>query len=81
VLAAVLFVARVEFDVTVPGPLVLEESQTEIAAERHLVAVRLSVSKKWTNQIHQLSLQFLFWLKSEGKMNILIYLFVFLEEG
>lgn len=44
-LAAVLFVARVELDVTVPGPLVLEESQTEVAAERHLVAVRLSVSK------------------------------------
>jgi hypothetical protein len=46
VLAAIFFIACVEFDVTISGSFVLEESQTEIAAERHLVAVRLSITKK-----------------------------------
>lgn len=45
-LAAIFFIAGVEFDVTISGSFVLEESQTEIAAERHLVAVRLSITKK-----------------------------------
>ena len=41
VLAAVLFVTRVQFDVTIARPFVLEEAQTEIAPERHLVTVSL----------------------------------------
>lgn len=42
-LAPILFVARVEFDVTIAGSFVLEESQTKITTERHLVTVRLYV--------------------------------------
>ena len=42
-LAAILLIARVEFDVTISGSLVFEETQTEIATKRHFIAVRLSV--------------------------------------
>ena len=39
--APVLFVASVQFDVPVPTPLVLEEATAELAAEGHLVTMRL----------------------------------------
>ena len=49
-LATILLIARVEFDVAIAGSLVLEESQAKVATERHLVAVRLSKKHKTRNQ-------------------------------
>ena len=50
-LATILLIARVEFDVAITGSLVFEESQAKVATERHLVAVRLSNTKRVeTNQ-------------------------------
>lgn len=43
--AAVLSIPRVQLDVTVPRPLVLKQARAEIAAERHLVRVRLEEIK------------------------------------
>lgn len=40
-LAAVLFVARVQLDVSISAALVFEEAQAKLAPERHLVAVSL----------------------------------------
>jgi hypothetical protein len=63
VLAAIFFIACVEFDVTISGSFVLEESQTEIAAERHLVAVRLSIkSNTHTKKNNKLIFIFRFYL-------------------
>ena len=39
--APVLLVSGVQLDVPVPAPLVLEQAAAELAAEWHLVAVRL----------------------------------------
>ena len=71
-LATILLIARVEFDVAIAGSLVLEESQAKVATERHLVAVRLSKknTKPQTNQ---------FFL-SISTISLSYYLFVFLEE-
>ena len=50
-LATILLIARVEFNVAIAGSLVLEESQAKVATERHIVAVRLSNTKRVeTNQ-------------------------------
>ena len=37
----VLLVARVQFDVAVPAPLVFEKPTAELTAERHLITMRL----------------------------------------
>lgn len=44
-LATIFFIPRMEFDVTIAGSFVFEESQTKVATERHLVTVRLSSAK------------------------------------
>lgn len=41
-LAAVLLVPGVEFDVPIPRPFVLEESEAKVAPEWHLVTVSLA---------------------------------------
>lgn len=77
-LAAVLLVARVKLDVTIPRPLVFEHAQAIVASERHLVAVSLcqsfgtrkrslSRARWWTNN-------------SSCFKRTLAYLFVLLEE-
>ena len=54
-LAPVLLVARVEFDVAVAGSLVLEQPHAVIAPERHLLAVCLFSH----HQFHLMSFHFI----------------------
>lgn len=75
-LAPILFISRVELDVTIAGSFVFEKPQTKVTTERHLVAVRLSIVTQRLDQLSSLFETFYFirWLRREP------YLFVFLEE-
>lgn len=85
-LAPILFISRVELDVTIAGSFVFEKPQTKVTTERHLVAVCLSNSPTMISiflffcySISYFIETFLAW-KRRRIAQLDSYLFVFLEK-